>query len=139
MKRIFLFLLIGLIATPVFATDFNARVSGGTVHFTSDSPAQAGYAKIGSTGQTVTFNSIANHIYLRNESTVDDCYVNIRCRPDDSYAGSLDYYTVKVPAAGSVSPPTVELDFYTSGLSFWSNNGSGGDIVFIVTGNELDL
>lgn len=134
--KILIVLFLMMFCVNAYAAVVPTSVSGGTVDFTSNSPAAS--SSSGTTGQTVTFNSVTKYLYFRNESINTDCYVNIECKSTDNYTGTLAVYTVKVPYGGGASPNTVELDFATKRLSFWSPDGSG-EITFIVTGEAGDL
>ena len=129
-----------LFCVSAHAAPMAPYVSAGTVSFSTQSPAQAGYAAVSSTGQTVTFNSVTNYIYLRNESIDYDCRVNIECRKTDNYSGTLEYYCVVLPSIGdsNATPNTVELNFATKGLSFYSPEGTG-NVYFLVTSDQGDL
>ena len=136
MKKILIILFLLMFSVSAYA---DAYVSGGTVEYTSRTP--CGIDTYGSTGQTVTFNSVANYVYLRNEGP-SDCRVNVQSRKFDAYDGGLDYYTVTVAAHHDDSSNTsnvVELNVRTKGLSFYCPDGTGsgrGNIVFIVTGDR---
>lgn len=138
MKKLLIVLFLMAFCLNVHAAVVPNSVSGGTVYFTGLSPAAT--STLSTTGQTVTFNNVTSYIYLRNESDYD-CYVNIECKPTDSYAGSVDVYTVIVPDQSN-TPNTIELDFATKRLSFWAKDvtkSQSGSTVFIVTGVAGDL
>ena len=122
MKKIVLalVLLIGISQSSFGATADN-RVTGGTVAFRTR-------------GVTITFNTVTRRLWFMNESTTDDCYINIRCEDADQYVSyDAKYHTVKIPAVGKITPSTVSLDFSTKKLNFISNGGSGGNLYYVLT------
>jgi len=105
------------------------RISSATVRFEA-------------TGPVVTFNSVTNHIYIRNESPLYDCYVDIKCVDNAGTSGHVSAVTafLRVPAKGKETPNSVEFDYHTSNLSFIGHNGTNsGYVYYIVTGDRLDL
>lgn len=144
-KLILALVLIGLMITNSYATIQDMRVSGGTVSFSTVD------ATVGRYGSIVTFNSITNKIYLTNLSTVDDCWVDLRCKTVTGNTGYLtkDSATVFLPAVGQATPNTIEINFATknlgfvgSGIDVTSNGGVSGSnriIRYFVTGDNEEL
>ena len=131
MKRIILsFVLSVFLVSECFGATVATKVTGNTISFSTSASA-------------VTFNSVTNHIILRNESPAFDVYVDLKGVDSEGAQRDADRTTkpytatVKVPAASS-TPNYVELDFATKNLGFISEDGTG-NIVYIVTGEVGDL
>jgi len=130
--RIVVFVLIGLFAMMnAYGAEVPTRVSGATVTFDT-------------VGTCVTFNSVTKRIFIRNESNIDDCYVDLIGRDSAGKRGniSLSKAVVKAPSAGSTTPNWVIVDFATKNLVFIAPSVNGGghahydSITYFVTGDE---
>ena len=129
MRRLVLALMVlCFIPSIAYSAVVANRVSGSSITFDSN-------------GNGVTFNSVTNHIIMWNESTTIDCYVDLKCF--NSNGNGTGYFIrgnarVKIPASGKQSPNSVEFNFATKNLGFFSDSGSG-TITYIVTGETGDL
>jgi len=136
MKKLLLILLFVLLAFPAYAVVVPTRVSGGTVTYSTIDHG---------TPQVVTFNSITKHIIMWNESVHADCYVDLKCRDAGGKTGLItpENAIVKLPAAGTVTPNVIEIDFATWNLGFVSRVDSALPVsqivTYIVTGERGDL
>jgi len=119
MKRILgLVLVLVLIASSAHATMVATRVSGNAVSFSTVTGVWA------TTPNVVTFNSVTNHIVIRNFSRVSTLFVDLRCVDSN---GTRGYMTATSPQLAIASSSTVQIDFATKNLGFMSTADQVGD------------
>ncbi len=146
MRKIFLALVIlGIMATQVFATTVDTKVSGDTVFFRTISWTNEDPYNFGVTPAIVTFNSVTKHIRITNLSQYFDCYVDLRCIDSNGKRGHITSASscVLVGAKGSTTPNTVEFDFATHNLGFIGSTGGAHrfdqQVHYVVTGEQGDF
>jgi len=135
MKRIcWLVLVFVLISSSAHATLKDTRVSGNAVSFST-----VGFA---SAPNIVTFNSVTNHIIIKNFSYASTLLVDLRCVDKN---GTRGYMTATSPQLAIASSSTVQLDFATKNLGFagtvdqvgnGSVAGSNQIVAYTVTGDQ---
>ena len=116
-----------LVANLSHAVMVDTRSSGSTVTFST-------------VVRVVTFNSVTNHLYFRNQSPTSDCYVILRT----NMGVAQNDATLILPAYGTQTPNTVMLDFATNSLGFISATQTpassvGTKVDYTVTGDRGDL
>lgn len=146
--------ILGLVLAAMFLTSsaFGAmadtRITGNTVSFST----VVRFTPIcSSTPNVVTFNTMINWIRFTNLSTVEDCYVDLRCVDSNGKTGyfTRDSATLLIPAVGRNSPNTVEVRFNTRNIGFASDrsdyssngnvSGSNHKIHYVATSDYGDF
>jgi len=125
--------LVLLLAVPAFGATVETKVSGSTVAFSS------------SLQTVVTFNSVTRKIIIFNESLDSDLYVDLVCVNGLGIKGEMTATSATVKVPYSTSPNSVAFDFSTRNLGFTTQsgvagtNGAGGNVTYIVFGDQGDL
>lgn len=132
-KLLWVVLIICLFALPASATMTNTRVSGDTIIFQGDK----------SNGiYVVTFNSVTTRVILYNDGPTElqadlRCYNSADGRTGYATSGSCVVY---LPAFGTITPNTVDVNFATKNLAFEMETGKAwGKIRYVVLGDNGDL
>jgi hypothetical protein len=129
-----------------YGVTVDTKVSGNTVFFRAiEWSIPTGGNLV--TPTIVTFNTVTKHIKITNLSTINDCYVDLRCIDSSGTRGHLSSGScvVLVPALGRQSPNTVEFDFATRNLGFIGGgsvvrtNNDNNKVHYVVTGDWGDF
>lgn len=129
MRKVLFLCVFLTLCIPLYATEVPTKVSGQTVTFFT-------------VANMITFDSVTKHIFMQNESKVNDVFVDLICRDSDGKRGfmSKGTTTIKLWADGSQTPNSVELDFATINIGFISDVGNSNDkVTYWVTGDVGDF
>ncbi len=127
-KIIFLLALVLFVSTNAQAALFDDKVSSGTVEFSS-------------TPLVVTFNSVANHVLIINESTASTVWVTLSglgfgVSRGTSYTLPNTQTSTSGNAIKLVPSSSISLDYNTDMIGFISEDAStqaGNSVVFVAT------